>query len=147
MCLSSVYDIAGSAMHVQSVRLNTVASNLANSQSVAQKEADAYRAKETIVVAQPERVRMPNNTMRNKLNGNLFSVQLAKIIERDMPVEQRYQPDHPYADEKGLVYYSNVDAAIETTNMMAATREFETAVSLATSARRMQDQLLELINV
>ena len=146
MLLSTIYDISGSAMHAQSVRLNTVASNLANLNSAAKTAEHAYQAKHPIFTASPQKIKINNYQSKQKIQDSLFSVRLAEIINSEAPVEQRYQPDHPYADNHGLVYYSNVDVTHESASMMAATREFESAVSILSSTRKMQDQLLELTN-
>ncbi len=148
MTLATIYDIAGSAMQFQSIRLNTVASNLSNTQSVSRTKENAYKARQPIAIAKPFSPKLPGNHLLSKsIKNNIFSVELAEISKKTTPVEQRYQPDHPAADEQGLVYYSNVDSAHEMASMMAASREFETSVALLTTTRKMEDQLLELINI
>ena len=47
-----IFDVAGSAMSAQSLRLNTVASNLANADSVAGSPDAVYRAKQPVFSAE-----------------------------------------------------------------------------------------------
>ena len=49
MSIANVFEIAGSAMSAQSKRLNVVASNLANADSVTSSNGQPYKAKQVIV--------------------------------------------------------------------------------------------------
>jgi flagellar basal-body rod protein FlgC len=49
----NVFGIAGSALTAQSVRLNTVSSNLANADSVTSANGQPYRAKQVVFETRP----------------------------------------------------------------------------------------------
>ncbi|WP_298774692.1 flagellar basal body rod protein FlgC [uncultured Shewanella sp.] len=135
MSFGEIYQIAGAGMNAQTIRLNTVASNLANAGAAAQNPDDAYRALKPVF-----------STIYNKVDGQVTSAQVdvAAIVETDAPLDMRYEPDHPFADKQGYVAYSNVNTVDEMADMMAASRAFETSVEVMNRARSMQQGLLQL---
>ena len=98
MPLYSIFDIAGSAMSAQTVRLNTTASNLANAESVSGTEEGAYRARQPIFATV-----MDAATMQSQ------GVRVAGIVESPAAVVRKYEPANPLADEQGNVYMPNVN--------------------------------------
>ncbi|WP_394497951.1 flagellar basal body rod protein FlgC [Shewanella sp. ENK2] len=138
MSFGEIYQIAGAGMHAQTIRLNTVASNLANSGAAAENPDDAYRALKPVFST------IYNQTQEGKATG--AQVEIAAIVETDAPLDMRYEPDHPFADELGYVAYSNVNTVEEMADMMAASRSFETNVEVMNRARSMQQGLLQLGN-
>ncbi|WP_299009412.1 flagellar basal body rod protein FlgC [uncultured Shewanella sp.] len=135
MSFGEIYQIAGAGMNAQTIRLNTVASNLANAGAAAQNPNDAYRALKPVF-----------STIYNQVEGQVTSAQVdvAAIVETDAPLDMRYEPDHPFANEQGYVAYSNVNTVDEMADMMAASRAFETSVEVMNRARSMQQGLLQL---
>lgn len=134
MTFRNITQIAGSAMTAQSVRLNTVASNLANAQSAAGSEAEAYRARKPVFAAVAERA------------GGVAGarVQVLDVVQSDEPVRRAHEPDHPLADADGNVYYPNVNSVAEMTDMMSASRAFESNVEVMGRVKQMQAALLRL---
>lgn len=128
MSLFKVFDIAGSAMSAQSVRLNTTASNLANAESVGSTEADAYRARHPVFAA-----------MLKAMHGDSDSVgvRVLGVVESQAPVEQRYAPDHPMANAEGYIYQSNVNAVDEMVNMISASRSYQNNVEVLNTSKQM----------
>lgn len=126
----SVFDIAGSAMRAQSLRLNTTASNLANASSIAGSEEEAYRSRHPVFAA--------------ALEDAIGSVRTLGVVESDRPAERRYEPGHPMADETGYIYASNVDTIEEMTNMMSASQSYQSNVELLNTARQLMLQTLKL---
>ena len=106
MSLFNVFNIAGSGMSAQSVRMNVTASNLANSESVATRPEDAYKARQPVF-----------QSVLDDANEST-SVRTAGIVESGAENEARYAPGHPMADEKGYIYASNVNAMEEMANMI-----------------------------
>ncbi|GAA4888675.1 flagellar basal body rod protein FlgC [Ferrimonas pelagia] len=135
MSFNEIYQIAGSAMNTQSQRLNTVASNLANAEAAASSEETAYRALKPVFQT------VYQQTKDGAVSAN---VQVAGIVQSEAPLEKRYEPDHPMADETGYVVYSNVNSVQEMADMMAATRAFETSADMIARANSMQQSLLKL---
>ena len=136
MPFKHITQIAGSAMSAQSVWLNTIASNLANANSAATDEATAYRARKPVFAAIYER----------DDEGLVASarVQVLDVVESTEPVRKVHEPDNPMADAEGNVFYANVNAVAEMTDMMSASRAFETNVEVLGRVRSMQQSLLRL---
>jgi flagellar basal-body rod protein FlgC len=138
MSFRNIAQIAGSAMTAQSVRLNTVASNLANANTAAGSEAEVYRARKPVFAAVAER----NGLSTRELAG--ASVRVLDVVQSTEPVRKVHEPDHPLANEEGVVFYPNVNPVAEMTDMMAASRAFETSVEVMSRVKSMQQSLLRL---
>jgi len=133
MTFRNIAQIAGSAMNAQSVRLNTIASNLANAQSASGVEGDAYRARKPVFAA-----------VMGDTTGAGAGVQVLDVVQSNEPVRRAHEPGHPLANEDGTVYYPNVNPVAEMTDMMAASRAFETNVEVMSRVKSMQQSLLKL---
>jgi flagellar basal-body rod protein FlgC len=131
MSFKDISTIAGSAMTAQSVRLNTIASNLANADTAATSEAQAYRARKPVFAA----------VMENDAGGR---VQVLDVVQSADPVRKVYEPGNPLADAEGMVVYSNVNSVAEMADMMSASRAFETNVEVLGRIKSMQQSLLKL---
>jgi flagellar basal-body rod protein FlgC len=133
MSFKDISQIAGSAMAAQTVRLNTVASNLANADSVGGSEAQTYRARKPVFAA------VMNDDSRE--GGR---VQVLDVVESSEPLRKVFEPGNPLANADGMVYYPNVNQVAEMTDMMSASRAFETNVEVLGRIRTMQQSLLKL---
>jgi flagellar basal-body rod protein FlgC len=131
MGFKDISNIAGSAMAAQSVRLNTIASNLANADTAAPSEAEAYRARKPVFAA----------VMENDAGGR---VQVLDVVKSADPVRTVYEPGNPLANAEGMVVYSNVNSVAEMADMMSASRAFETNVEVLGRIKSMQQSLLKL---
>lgn len=131
MSFKDISTIAGSAMTAQSVRLNTIASNLANADTAASSEAEAYRARKPVFAA----------VMENDAGGR---VQVLDVVQSADPVRKVYEPGNPLANAEGMVVYSNVNSVAEMADMMSASRAFETNVEVLGRIKSMQQSLLKL---
>ena len=137
MSFNKIYDIAGSAMRAQTVRLDTVASNLANVDSAAAREDSAFRAIKPVFSTLYQKIQDADGL-------GAASVQVAGIVQSDRQVEKRLEPTNPMADQDGFVYYSNVNVVEEMADMMSASRGFETSVEVINRINSMQQGLLRL---
>lgn len=146
MSLNNIFAISGSAMSAQTVRLNTVASNIANADTVASSEDQTYRARKPVFSAMmQESMRSYGwNDVSNDEFGAGVGVEVKGIVESDAPLQPRYEPDHPMANESGYVYYSNVNPVEEMADMMSASRSFQTNVEVMNSAKSMMQKMLTL---
>ena len=143
MSLFRIFDIAGSAMSAQSVRLNTTASNLANAESVSSSAETTYRARRPIFAA----------ALADALQGEgqggggeqaAMGVEVKGIVESQAPLQREYNPAHPMADKDGFIYRSNVNQVEEMADMMSASRSYQTNVQVADSAKQMLLQTLRM---
>ncbi|ARU57106.1 MAG: flagellar basal body rod protein FlgC [Pseudomonadales bacterium] len=144
MSLSQIFDIAGSGMSAQSIRLNTTASNLANAETASSSTDEVYRARKPIFATIHQGVM--HNQSPTLFGDDLESkgVQVKAIVESDEQLQMRYQPEHPLANEQGYVYYPNVNVVEEMADMMSASRSFQTNVDVMNSAKQMMQRILTL---
>ena len=128
MSLLNVFDIAGSAMSAQSVRLNVTSSNLANAQSAGGTEDSTYRARNPVFSA-----------VMQSMRGNVASVgvKVDGIYESQAKLEQQYQPDNPLANEEGYVFLPNVNMVDEMANMISASRSYQSNVEVLNTSKDM----------
>jgi flagellar basal-body rod protein FlgC len=135
MSLFNVFDIAGSAMSAETVRLNVTASNLANAQSVGSSEQSTYHARHPVFAA-----------VMGSLRGDAASVGVAVngIVESQAPLEQRYQPEHPMANEEGYVFLPNVNIVDEMANMISASRSYQGNVEVLNTSKQLMLATLKL---
>jgi len=147
MALGNIFDIAGTGMNAQSLRLNTTASNLANAQSASSSVNEVYRSRQPVFAA-IQRDAMRANVTEGTYSDNevdaASGVQVLGIVESDAPLQRRYEPTHPKADEEGYVYYPNVNPVEEMANMIAASRSFQMNVEVMNSAKQMVQRVLTL---
>lgn len=136
MAFRSIAQIAGSAMTAQTVRMNTISSNLANAQSAAGTEAGVYRARKPVFSA------MAQPGTDGQVAG--ARVQVLDVIESTEPARKVYEPGNPLANASGEVFYSNVNSVAEMTDMLSASRAFETNVEVLGRVKAMQNSLLRL---
>lgn len=138
MSLFKVFDVAGSAMSAQSVRLNTVASNLANANSVSSDPTQVYRARQPVFSA------VLNETQNGQQMGASHSVRVDRIVESEAPPIPRYAPEHPMADDKGYIYMPNISTVEEMANMMSASRSFQNNVEVLNTSKQLLLRTLQL---
>ena len=133
MSLSNVFDIAGSAMNAQSIRLNVTASNLANAGSVHGDPSRVYRARQPVFASF-------SGALADQTG--MAGVRLAGIVKSNAPLNVQYQPDHPDANEDGNVYVSNVNTVEEMVNMLSASRSYQNSIELMSTTK---DLLLQTL--
>lgn len=134
MSLTRIFDIAGSAMAAQSQRLNTVASNLANADSIAGPDGKPYRARQVVFRAEPA----PG------AGAASAGVAVSSVVESDAAPRRLYDPKHPGADTEGYVSYSNVNVVEEMVGMISASRSYQTNVDVMNTAKNLLLKTLTL---
>ncbi len=145
MALMNIFDIAGSAMTAQDLRLNTTASNLANADSVSSNRDETYRARHPIFAAKlQEAGAFGGPTAAGSPEDASAGVTIQGIMESDAPLQMRYQPHHPMADENGYVAYPNVNVVEEMADMMSASRSFQLNVQMLNTVKSMAERLLTM---
>ncbi|MCK2184943.1 flagellar basal body rod protein FlgC [Halomonas getboli] len=132
MSMFSVFDISGSAMSAQSQRMNVTASNLANADSVAGPDGEAYRAKQVMFESQA--------ATRDGIGG----VGVREVVEDPAPLRREYRPEHPLADDQGYVSLPNVDPVAEMANMISASRSYQANVEVMNTNKQLMLKTLTL---
>ncbi|HCH2613710.1 TPA: flagellar basal body rod protein FlgC [Vibrio parahaemolyticus] len=135
MSLFNVFNVTGSAMSAESVRLNTTSSNLANADSVSSSAKDTYKARHAVFGAEL------SNAMHG---GDTVPVKVLGIVESDKPLSAEYNPDHPLANDEGYIYKPNVNVMEEMANMISASRAYQTNVQVADSSKQMLLRTLQM---
>lgn len=145
MSLNNIFDIAGTGMSVQSLRLNTTASNLANAETASSSTEETYRARKPVFAAIQQAL-MSGSDGRFTLDGASpgAGVEVRGIVQSDAPLQPRFEPDHPMANEDGYVFYPNVNVVEEMADMMSASRSFQTNAEVVNTAKSMMQRVLTL---
>ena len=144
MSLSNIFNIAGSGMNAQSVRLNTTASNIANAEAASSSSEEVYKGRHPVFKTIHQSLLDGSGGMTGESEHDHVGVQVAGIVESDAPLQMRYEPNHPEANEEGYVFYPNVNVVEEMTNMISASRSFQINVEVMNSAKQMVQRVLTL---
>ena len=133
--IKNIFDIAARGISSQMVRLNTVASNLANSRTVASSDAEAYKAIKAVF-----KTVYADDVQRTGVS----SVDVDEIVEVDRPAEKSFQPGHPKADKDGFIYTAAVNVEEEMVEMLEASRQYENNVEMVSTLRGL---MMRTINI
>ena len=136
MSMFEIFNVSGSAVSAQSQRLNVVASNLANADTVAGPDGQAYKARQ--VVFQTLMMGQPGTEQ------STAGVKVAQISEDQTPGRRVHDPKHPQADGDGYVTYSNVNAVEEMVNMISASRSYQNNIEVMNTAKTLLLKTLQL---
>ena len=136
MSMFRIFDVSGSAVSAQSQRLNVVASNLANADTVAGPDGQAYKARQ--VVFQTVLMGQGANA------GAAAGVKVSTVTEDSTPGRRVHDPKHPGADADGYVTYSNVNAVEEMVNMISASRSYQNNIEVMNTARNLLQKTLQM---
>jgi flagellar basal-body rod protein FlgC len=138
MALDNIFGIGGSALNAQTVRMNTVASNLANAGTVAKSDAEAFRGKRAVFKAILDE-------QQNSQDNNKGGVKVTEITDDPSPIKRMHDPANPSADKDGYIYLSNVNEMTEMVEMMAANRSYQNNVEVINTARQLMMRTLDII--
>ena len=135
MNIKSIYDIAGRAMASQMVRLNTIASNLANAASTTNNPDTVYK---------PLRPEFKTEYSDNVKKNGIATVNVSKVIEIDRAPRKIHMPSHPSADEEGYIYKAPINVEEEMVDMMEASRQYKNNVEVLTTLKALTMKTLNL---
>ncbi|QYJ74110.1 flagellar basal body rod protein FlgC [Shewanella sp. FJAT-52076] len=135
MSLFNIFNVSGSGMSAQSVRLNTTASNIANADSVSSSVDKTYRARHPVFEAELAKASQQQSARGVNVKG---------IVESDKPLQKEYNPDHSMADADGFIYKPNVNVMEEMADMISASRSYQMNVQVADTAKSMLMQTLRM---
>ncbi len=136
MSMFNIFDVAGSALSAQSVRLNTVASNIANAEVASPTAEGVYRAKQPVFAAM----------MQDAVNGQgaASGVRVLGVAQNLTPPRVEYMPGHPLANDEGYVYFPSVNVVEEMANMMSASRSYQNNVEMMNTVKQLMLRTLQL---
>lgn len=136
MSLFSAFRIAGSGATAQSQRLNVVASNLANADSAAGPDGQAYKARQVVF----------ESVAPEGASGGPQGVRVRQVTTDESAPRRLYDPKHPLADAQGYVSLPNVNVADEMVNMLSAARSYENNIEVMNTAKSLLQKTLQLGN-
>jgi flagellar basal-body rod protein FlgC len=131
MSMMKIFNISGSAISAQSQRLNVVASNMANAESLAGPDGQTYKSRQVVFQTEPTK-------------DGAAGVKVSSIIEDSAPAKRVYEPGHPMADGEGFITQSNVNVVEEMVNMMSASRSYQNNIEVMNTARQLLQKTLQL---
>ncbi|RME29493.1 MAG: flagellar basal body rod protein FlgC [Deltaproteobacteria bacterium] len=137
-------DIAASGMRAQRVRMNTVASNLANANTTRTEQGGPYRRLDPVFKAVPLREGFAGE-LNSALASGAYSVEVVEVRQDGSPPRLVYDPEHPDADSRGYVAMPNVNVAEEMVNMITATRSYSAAARVLETVKQMARRAIDLI--
>jgi flagellar basal-body rod protein FlgC len=132
MSMFNIFNVSGSAVSAQSQRLNTVASNLANADTVAGPDRQAYKARQVVFTTTPMG------------EVGTAGVTVSQVTEDQSPGRRVHDPKHPQADNEGYVTYSNVNPVEEMVNMISASRSYQSNVEVMNTAKTLLMKTLQM---
>ena len=136
MSMFDIFKVSGSAVSAQSQRLNVVASNLANADTVAGPDGQPYKARQ--VVFQTLMAATPGTS------DSAAGVRVSQISEDQTPGRKVHDPKHPQADGDGYVTYSNVNTIEEMVNMISASRSYQNNIEVMNTAKTLLLKTLQM---
>jgi len=135
MALFDLFEVAGSGMNAQMVRLNTIASNMANADAGVANPQDAYRPRMPVFAA----------ALQNSLEmSDAVPVRVLGIVESTRPPLAEFAPGNPLANEQGFVYKPNVSVAEQMADMISASRSFQSNVEVMNTTRELMLRTIQL---
>ena len=146
MSLSNIFDISASGMSAQSIRLNTISSNIANAETVSSSVEETYRSRQPVFsVIHRDLFNSGFGMVSDPIKSSAGQgVEVKGIVESDANLPRRYEPHHPMADEEGYVTYPNVNIVEEMANMISSSRSFQSNVDVMEAAKSMMDRVLTI---
>ena len=134
MSMFPTLDISATGMHVQTIRLNTIASNMANADSISSNSNETYRSKQPVF-----------QTILNQETGEpVGGVKIRDIVESEAPPVMEYNPNHPMADAEGYIYRPNVNTVEEMANMLSASRSYESNIEVMNTSKQLLMRTIQL---
>ncbi len=135
MSMFKIFDTAASGMSAQSLRLNLVASNMANVDAVSSSAGETYRARQPVFQA-----------MLNQMNPDepAVGVRLQGVVESEAPLQMEYAPNHPMANDDGYIFRPNINMVEEMANMISASRSYQSNVEVVNAAKQLMSATLRI---
>tara|TARA_X000000950_G_C13788716_1_gene608412 strand:+ start:137 stop:556 length:420 start_codon:yes stop_codon:yes gene_type:complete len=133
--IENIFDVAGRSMSAQLVRLNTIASNLANANNVTGTQEEAYRAMKPV---------FQTTYAANVKDSGLSTTEVAGITTTDTLPQRMHLPSHPLADEEGFVFGAAVDVEEEFVEMLEAKRQYQNNIEVVTTIRALMMRTINM---
>lgn len=126
--------VSATALEAQKIRMNIIASNIANINSTSTPEGGPYKRKDVMFESY-------------LYDASSVGVNISKIVEDKRPPHKVYEPGHPDADKDGFVSYPNVNTMEEMVNLIDASHSYEANLTLISSYKDMFNKTLDITKV
>ena len=144
MDVNGTLGISASALRAERLRLDVIASNLANASTTRTPAGGPYRRRNVVFVAQPEETAFGATLESLTEQDAREGVRVVQVVDDPTPPRLVYDPGHPDANAEGYVAYPNINPVAETVDLMAATRAYEANVQAVNATKRMADAALSI---
>ena len=135
MSFFKAMNISSSGLNAQRIRMNILASNLANANTVSSSADTAYRALRPVFEAEFPAFQE---------GSGIATVSAVDIKKSEVVPEKRYAPTHPLADPEGYIFATNVDPNEELVDMMEAARQYQNNIEVLATAKSLMIKTLSV---
>ncbi len=135
--------VSASGLDAQTKRMNTISSNIANSETTQTEEGGPYKRKDAVFAAVTDRESF-GEILANKMDEEVQGVVVQEVVQDQSPPRMVYNPSHPHANADGYVAMPNVNPVEEMANMISAQRSYEANITALNSAKNMAAKALEI---
>lgn len=145
MDIFNTFKIGSSALKAQTLRMNTISSNLANVETTSTPEGGPYKKKSVVFQSTPISFEQTlNKSISGDVEDSVKGVKVSKVVEDEREPRKVYDPSHPDADDQGYVSMPNVSVLEEMVDMMSATRSYQANTTSIQMAKRMAMKALSI---
>ena len=147
MAFLSAFDICGSGLTAQRMRLDIASENITNMETTRTESGGPYRRK--LVVLEEIQENSFQSQFEKAVHAagghtNKGGVRVTEIREDQRDLIPVYNPEHPDAGEDGYVLMPNVDLVKETVDGMSATRSYEANITMFNAIKLMAQKALDI---
>lgn len=132
--MPSPTEVLSRALSVQRLRINVLASNIANAETTRTPEGGPYKRKDIVQMATG--FKSDFATALDRMT--LAKPSVAGVIEDQSAPRLVFQPGHPDANAEGYVAYPNINVVTSMTDMMTASRLYQANAVALETVRNMQ---------
>lgn len=143
MSLFSAFDISASALTAERLRMDLIANNLANANTTRTDEGGPFKRQMAIFAPRTGERSVPGRGRATRSDSGM-GVRVVAIVEDQSPARLVYDPNHPDADESGMVAMPNVDPVREMVDLISATRAYEANITSINAFKSMALKALEI---
>lgn len=143
MSFMSAMEIISSGLSASRLRMNLIASNLANANTTKTESGGPYQRRDPVYRSTPLRLSFAE-MLHDRLASSLRGVSVSQVVTDTRPPRTVYDPGHPDADKQGIVKLPNVNVVEEMVDMITASRAYEAGVTAMQSIKAMANKALAI---
>lgn len=133
--VKNIFDVVGRSMAAQMVRMNTIASNLANLESKAGSPEEAYK---------PIRPVFETAFSKSYKDDGIATVDVKDVVALEREPEMVYEPGHPSANDQGYIFRSAVNSDEEMVEMLETSRQYQNNLEVLGTVRQLMMRTINM---